>query len=93
VLRQQIRNGEVLGWHSPEASDYLAFKRLACAVGALLTNRAAGRPPDAGEAAAALKAITSNTWEKIWAQEAWSHAGDRPPLLGFTRGLPALARP
>jgi hypothetical protein len=62
-LREAIRDGQPLTWDSSEHPSYVHFKSLAPQVASLIVG--SGRNVPTGHAAAAvLKEITSNKWER-----------------------------
>lgn len=74
-LRQSIRLGHVLPWTYSEDPPYVAFKKLASEVGALLSSEWPEQPPAPGSAAMQLEEITCNKWEPLWVAAAGQQAG------------------
>jgi hypothetical protein len=66
-LRETIRDGEPLEWNESSDPCYLAFKRLATSVAALVHSGRRAHRPAARRRAEAWLEITSNRWEGRWA--------------------------
>ena len=66
-LRETIRDGQRLPWHSSEHREYVAFKLLAVECAALISH-AGNRRPSATQAQESLRRITSNQWERCWTE-------------------------
>lgn len=64
-LREAVRDGRGVGWHSSSHPEYLAFKTLATQVAVLLAGDGVSDAQRDARAAALLK-ITSNEWEGKW---------------------------
>jgi hypothetical protein len=65
--RKAIESNEALGWHAAEHPEYLAFKRLAVAVVAIIQRESVKEVVGPVQAFEALREITSNRHEKTWA--------------------------
>lgn len=66
VVRECIRDNHPIAYWSSESSQYIEFKRLACAFGTILGSSRSRREPNPEEAATAFSEITSNKYEAPW---------------------------
>jgi hypothetical protein len=78
-LRRCMREGNDLDWTYSEHEEYLAFKRLACGLTALLLTNSKGKKPNVTEATGALLRITTNEhalrWQEIQDKEKAKRSG------------------
>lgn len=66
TLRQSIRDGHNIAWHSSSHPEYVAFKMLATEVAVLLANGKGLARDELKRRASSLLRITSNEWESSW---------------------------
>ena len=64
-LRQAIRDGRLIAWHSSSHPEYVAFKTLATQVAVFIAGAGVHHLQRDARAAALLK-VTSNEWEGKW---------------------------
>ena len=65
-LRQCIRQGRVLEWHSSESVAYATFKCLAVEIAQILSRDWSGNQIQGEMAVRQLSNVTSNRWEDEW---------------------------
>jgi hypothetical protein len=75
-LRETIRSNKALKWDWHDHPHYRAFKQLGPKVAFIVLSDNYQKPEDASGCVQALKEITDNKWEGIWADEDTAQQGD-----------------